>query len=141
MMIRGRRVLSVTLAMCLLLTAGCGVSGTVTDIRGHNTRVDHLALSRSEHLVVLDGETQRSIPLHRIRSLELVPRQSRTHAGQLYFGVRLWLKTDDEGDRGPSGTRMDSTFQYVAIQNTLIGKSGNDTYSIPLHKISKLVIE
>jgi len=117
----------------------CALSGSVVDLGRFETKLTDIRLKNDPMLKIYYGGSKREVPLKMINTIIIDPTNTITVENKLYFSADITLK---DGTRIKSLDQDESklTEAYLAVQNELVGKNVNDSFSIGLENVSRITI-
>ncbi len=121
-----------------IMLNGCAPSGIIIDREQFETPVKKMYLKDYPYLKVCHGGILQQIPLRQIQLIKIDPASSILYENELYYGADLIFKN---GGKIDSSKGNDVHSAYVSIENTVIGKSKEQSFSITLDNIKQIKIK
>lgn len=130
----GHRV-SVTLLIGMLALWGCaGPSFQVVDRTGLEIAVTSIRLDGGNDIHVLDGESERLIPLDKVEKITLDPKKTYSDQDRLYFQAVIVLS--DGTHVKPRKSNAGEARAFMAVNRTISGTSAAGPVEIRMEDVN-----
>jgi hypothetical protein len=116
---------------------GCGITAEIACVSGVKTEVEDIKISTSsQKILILDGDASRQLRVKDIDIITILPVQTCTIDGKLYYQARIQLKNGVKIGYDSQGKK--ETMAFICLNETVFGKSNGGEYSVSLDKISEI---
>jgi hypothetical protein len=120
-----------------IMLNGCAPSGIIIDREQFETPVKKMYLKEYPYLKICHGGILQQIPLRQIQLIKIDPASSILYENELYYGADLIFKNG-----GKINTSKDNVLSaYVSVENTVIGKSKEQSFLITLDNVKQIKIQ
>lgn len=131
------KFVKLNLLLAIILN-GCTPSGIIIDREQFETPVKKMYLKDYPYLKICHGGILQQIPLRQIQLIKIDPASSIFYENELYYGVDLIFKN---GGKNNSSKDNDALCAYVSIENTVVGKSKEQSFSITLDNVKQIKVK
>ncbi len=135
-----KRVMAAVLGLGLL--AGCGgLKAVAVDSSSLQTALGKIRLANGGHQVlVLEGESERWIPLKRINWIKISAREMRNRNGRTFYLTEIELRDGSKlmSYRLKDGRRSQV---FIWVEDSIMAQTPNGPVQLELSKVSKLTFE
>lgn len=127
------------IAPVLFLLYGCAPSGMVIDREQFETPVKKMYLSDYPYLKICHGGISQHIPLRQIQMVKIDPASSILFENELYYSAELIFKSGAKMQSPKDRTKLNLI--YVSVENTLVGISKEQSFTISLDNVKQIQIK
>jgi len=125
-----------------IFVLGCGgTKAVIIDAGSLQTSLSNVRLANGGHrILVLEGESERRIPLKKIRWIKISPREVRNRNGHTFYLTEIELRDGAKlmSYRLKDGRRSQV---FVCVEDVIMARTPNGTLRLDLSRVSKVTFE
>jgi hypothetical protein len=133
------KISSLCITPVLFLMYGCAPSGMVIDREQFETPVKRMYLGDYPYLKICHGGISQRIPLRQIQMVKINSSSSILFENELYYSAELIFKSGAKMQSSNDKTKQNPI--YVSVENTLLGTSKEQSFSITLDNVKQIQIK
>lgn len=131
--------LKATVLVVLIVYNSFSINAIVTDREQFETPVQKIRLLDHPYFKIYHGGVLQQIPLKQIQLIKIDPSSSLIFENELYYSAELIFKSGAKIQSMKDKTKRNPVF--ISIQNTLVGKSKFQIFSINLANVIQIQIK